>query len=51
MTDKESTDEREIAESKKLSERDKKEIERGLCVNCAVVSILLMIITMVALVL
>jgi len=49
LTDEESTDEKEIAESQKLSKRDKKEIEQGLCVNCAVVSILLMIITMLAL--
>ncbi|MHA3962173.1 MAG: hypothetical protein AM325_001430 [Candidatus Thorarchaeota archaeon SMTZ1-45] len=42
--------EEEVAESQKLSKRDKKEIEEGLCVNCALVSILftiLMFVTMV----
>ena len=51
MTDEKTNDEKEIAESQKISSRDKKEIEQGLCVNCAVVSFLIMIIAMVALVL
>jgi hypothetical protein len=46
--DDEQTDEKEIVEAQKLSTRDKKQIEQGLCVNCAVVSILLMIVTMIA---
>ena len=51
MTDEKTNDEKEIAESQKLSSQDKKDIEKGLCVNCAVVSFLIMIIAMVALVL
>ena len=49
MTD-EKTDE-EVAESQKLSKRDRKEIEEGLCVNCALVSILFTILLMVTMVL
>ena len=41
----------EVAESQKLSKRDKKEIQEGLCVNCALVSILFTIFLMVAMVL
>jgi hypothetical protein len=41
----------EVAESQKLSPQDKKEIKEGLCVNCAVVSILFTIFLMVAMVL
>jgi hypothetical protein len=35
----------EVSESQKLSEHDKKELQNGLCVNCALVSILFMIVT------
>lgn len=49
MTD-EKKDE-EIAESQKISDRDKKEIQEGLCVNCALVSILFTILLMVTMVL
>lgn len=49
MTD-EKKDE-EVAESQKLSPRDKKEIKEGLCVNCALVSILFTILLMVTMVL
>ena len=41
----------EIAESQKLSDRDKKEIKEGLCVNCAVLSFVFTILMMVAMVL
>ena len=41
----------EVAESQKLSPRDKKEIKEGLCVNCALVSILFTILLMVSMVL
>ena len=44
-------EEEEIAESQKLSDRDKKEIQEGLCVNCAIVSILFTILLMVTMVL
>ena len=44
-------EEEEIAESQKLSDRDKKEIQEGLCVNCALVSILFTILLMVTMVL
>lgn len=48
MDDKEDN---EISESQKLSKRDKKAIEDGACVNCAVVMFLFMIMTMLAMVL
>jgi len=41
----------EVTESQKLSPRDKKEIQEGLCVNCALVSILFTILLMVTMVL
>jgi hypothetical protein len=47
---KENEDE-EVVESQKLSDRDKREIQEGLCVNCAVVSILFTILLMVTMVL
>lgn len=49
MTDKENED--DVAESQKLSKRDKKEIQEGLCVNCALVSFVLTILMMVVMVL
>jgi hypothetical protein len=49
MTDKENDD--DVAESQKLSKRDKKEIQEGLCVNCALVSFVLTILMMVVMVL
>ncbi|MFX1484311.1 MAG: hypothetical protein ACFFCP_14110 [Promethearchaeota archaeon] len=49
MTDKEK--EEEVTESQKLTPKDKKEIEEGLCVNCAIVSFIITILMMVAIVL
>jgi len=49
MTDKENED--DIAESQKLSKRDKKEIQERLCVNCALVSFVITILMMVVMVL
>ncbi len=49
MTDKEN--EEEVAESQKLSSRDKKEIKEGLCVTCAFLSFVVTIFMIVALVL
>jgi len=43
--------EKEVAESKKLSERDKKEIQDGACVNCALISIVFMVFMTVAMML
>ena len=47
MTDK---DKDEIVESQ-ISKRDKREIERGACVNCAIASFVITILMMIALVL
>ena len=45
-------DEKEdVVESQKLSKRDKKEIEEGACVNCAVAMFVLMFLAIVSLVL
>jgi hypothetical protein len=49
MTDNEK--EEEVAESQKLSSRDKKEIKEGLCVNCAFLSFVVTILMIVTLVL
>ena len=49
MTDKEK-DQDEIAESQ-ISKRDKREMERGACVNCAIASFMITILLMLALVL
>lgn len=47
-----SEDEKEdVVESQKLSKRDKKEIEEGACVNCAVATFVLMFLMIVSLVL
>ena len=35
----------DVTESQKLSPRDKKEIQEGACVNCALISIVFMIAT------
>lgn len=43
--------EEEVSESQKLSARDKKEIQEGACVNCALVSILFMLITITIMIL
>ncbi len=51
VTSNKKKEDEEVAESQKLSPRDKKEIEEGLCVNCALVSILFTIFLMVAMVL
>ena len=42
MTDE---DKEKVTDSQKLSPRDKKEIQEGACVNCALVSIIFMIAT------
>ncbi|MFX1485329.1 MAG: hypothetical protein ACFFCP_19320 [Promethearchaeota archaeon] len=49
MTEKEK--EEEVAESQKLTPKDKKEIEEGLCVNCALLSFVITIFLMVVMVL
>ena len=49
LTDKKKDE--EVAESQKLSPRDKKEIQEGLCVNCALVSIIFTILLMITMVL
>ena len=49
MTD-EDKEQDEIVESQ-ISKRDRKEIERGACVNCAIASFVITILMMVALVL
>lgn len=49
MTDNEKEND-EIAESQ-ISKRDKREIERGACVNCAVASFVITIIMMIAILL
>ncbi|MFW9960300.1 MAG: hypothetical protein ACFFDV_04745 [Candidatus Thorarchaeota archaeon] len=48
MTDEEKDD---VQESQKLSKRDKKEIEEGLCVNCVIASIIVTILMIFAVVL
>ena len=48
MTEKE---EKDIAESQKLSKRDKKEIQDGACVNCVIVSFVFMAISVIVLLL
>ncbi len=40
MTDETDKEEQDVVESQKLSERDKKQIQDGACVNCALVSII-----------
>ena len=49
MTDEEK-DQDEVVESQ-ISKRDRREMERGACVNCAVASFVITILMMVALVL
>ncbi len=44
-------DKDEVQESQKLSKRDKREIEEGACVNCAVASIIVTILMIFAMVL
>jgi hypothetical protein len=44
-------DKDEIQESQKLSKRDKREIEEGACVNCAIASIIVTILLIFAMVL
>jgi len=46
MADKDKEDS-EIAESQ-ISKRDKREIERGACVNCAIASFVITILMMIA---
>lgn len=50
MTEDERNEE-EILESQKLSSKDKQEIQEGLCVNCAVVMFIFMIIALTTFVL
>lgn len=49
MTDNEK--EEEVAESQKLTKKDKQEIQEGLCVNCALLSFIVTIFMIIALVL
>ncbi|MDF1539101.1 MAG: hypothetical protein P1Q69_09365 [Candidatus Thorarchaeota archaeon] len=42
---------KDIAESQKLSDRDKKNIQDGACVNCAVVTFLFMVVMIISMVL
>jgi len=44
-------DKDEIQESQKMSKRDRKEIEEGACVNCAIAGIIVTILLMFAMVL
>jgi hypothetical protein len=44
-------DKEEIQESQKLSKRDRREIEEGACVNCAIAAIIVTILFMFAMVL
>ena len=41
----------QVSESQKLSARDKKELQDGACVNCALLSFIFMIITIMVMVL
>ncbi|MHA1770585.1 MAG: hypothetical protein ACTSYL_10510 [Candidatus Thorarchaeota archaeon] len=41
----------ETVDSQKLSARDKREIQEGACVNCAIASFILIVITVVAMLL
>jgi len=41
----------EMSESQKLTPRDKKEIEEGACVNCAVATFLFVVVVMAAMLL
>lgn len=50
MTEDETNDE-DMLESQKLSSKDKQEIQEGLCVNCAVVMFIFMIIALTVFVL
>ena len=45
------SEDKEVAESQKLSKQDKKRIQDGACVNCAVVMFIFMFVMMVAMVL
>ncbi len=51
LTDKNKGDEKEVVDSKKLSERDKKQIQEGACVNCALISFIFIAISILAMVL
>ena len=42
------SEDKEVAESQKLSKQDKKKIQDGACVNCALVMFIFMFIMMVA---
>ncbi|MCK5150432.1 MAG: hypothetical protein KAQ65_01270 [Candidatus Thorarchaeota archaeon] len=45
------SEEKDVAESQKLSKGDKKKIQDGACVNCAIVMFLFMVLMMAAMVL
>ncbi len=47
MTDEENEDV-DVVESQKLSSRDKKQIQDGMCVNCALVSFIFTFLMMLA---
>ncbi len=44
----EKKDDADTVDSAKLSERDKREIQEGACVNCAVASFIVILLTMIA---
>jgi hypothetical protein len=41
----------EVADSQKMSKRDKKELQEGACVNCAIFGVIFMIVSMLMMVL
>ncbi len=45
MTDDENE---EVADSQKMSKRDKKELQEGACVNCVILGVIFMIVSILA---
>ncbi len=41
----------DVAESQKLTKKDRREIEQGACVNCAVATFVIMVLAFISLVL
>ncbi|MHA2386874.1 MAG: hypothetical protein ACXAEE_11755 [Candidatus Thorarchaeota archaeon] len=48
MTDE---DKEEVADSQKMSKRDKKELQEGACVNCVVFGVIFMVISLLTMIL
>ena len=48
MTDEEND---EVVDSQKMSKRDKQELQEGACVNCVILSVIFMIVSILAMVL